>query len=206
VPYPIEIINDYERTVAGAWNHGIRQAMLKRADYFVVVSNDARPAPGSIEALLEFGHDPVNRNVALWSGIPVDQWEVVRAREERSSDGADFAFFCLRLETVDEFGWFDENFRPAYFEDNDYYARIVLGGKECHKLYGAPFQHLGSQTIKHDAEMAHHVKHWFEINRHYFASKWGVPQPKNDQNAVRASYFQSPFNSKKKLSYWRKPC
>ncbi len=49
---------------------------------------------------------------------------------------------------------FDPNFRPAYFEDNDYYARVVLGGGRCRVVHAAQFFHHGSMTIKEDPEMA----------------------------------------------------
>jgi hypothetical protein len=198
-PSHIEVINDFERSVAGAWNYGVCQALLQRRDHFLIVANDARPKLGTIEALLEFGDDPSNRNVAVWSGA------ATATSGPGSSDGCDFSLFCIRLGTIAETGWFDENYRPAYFEDNDYYARVVLGGKECRYVHNAPFDHLGSQTIRHDAEMAHHVRHWFGINRDYFARKWGVNQPAGDAAGVRAKYYATPFNSGRKLSYWERP-
>ena len=104
----------------------------------------------------------------------------------------------IRPETLRRHGFFDPNYRPACFEDNDYYGRVVLGGGECTIVHSAQFFHHGSMTIREDAEMAHHVGYWFEKNRAYFSRKWGVAKPENCRQGVLRSYHRHPFNDPNK--------
>jgi hypothetical protein len=98
--------------------------------------------------------------------------------------------------TIDEFGWFDHNFKPAYFEDNDYYTRIVQGGGNCRLIHHAKYKSEGSQTIKLEPEAAHHVRHWFEINRKRYAEKWGIPNPPSNAEDVKKDCFRYPWMSR----------
>jgi GT2 family glycosyltransferase len=91
---------------------------------------------------------------------------------------------------------------PAYFEDNDYYARIVLSGGACRVIHAARLFHHGSLTVKADAEMAHHVQFWFERNGAYFGRKWGVQMPEATAAGVLEEYFRHPFNDATKPLSW----
>ena len=108
----------------------------------------------------------------------------------------------IRPRTLCEHGWFDPNYRPAYFEDNDYYGRVVLGGGQCRVVHAAQFFHHGSMTVRQDAEMAHHVQYWFEKNRAYFQAKWGVSQPENSPEGILRRYHRHPFNDTTKPLQW----
>lgn len=194
----VEVISDRERTVAGAWNEGIRRAFAKGADYAMVMANDARLREDTVVELLNFASGPHATDVSLWSACQ----ECLASGGKVHTDGADFSAFMLSPRTLAVHGYFDENFRPAYFEDNDYYARVILGGFRCRVVHQARFLHLGSQTIRHDAEMAHHVRHWFPLNRDYFVRKWGN-EPVNGESEVLSKYYQTPFNVPgRPLSYW----
>lgn len=186
-----------ERSVAGAWNHGCRLALADGADYIAIVANDTKLQPDCLDVLADYG----NRNTAdLWSGISFSGRQNINPLQD--SDGADFTCFMLRPGTLVRHGWFDTNYRPAYFEDNDYYGRVVLGGGKCCVVHGAQFFHHGSMTIRTDAEMAHHVQHWFGKNREYFSQKWGVAHPLNSSEDVIRHYYRHPFNDPSKPLTW----
>ncbi|HEY0783752.1 MAG TPA: hypothetical protein VGE98_14935, partial [Thermoanaerobaculia bacterium] len=74
-------------------------------------------------------------------------------------------------------GWFDENFYPAYKEDQDYAYRCELAGVR-RVAYACPCgfaaEHLESQTIRSDPEYAalNAVTHT-EWNWRYYREKWG---------------------------------
>jgi hypothetical protein len=75
---------------------------------------------------------------------------------------------------ISKVGWFDENFYPAYKEDQDYSYRCNLAGVERKSLPGASATHLGSQTIASDPEYAIHNLHTHsDWNRRYYITKWG---------------------------------
>jgi GT2 family glycosyltransferase len=186
-----------ERSVAGAWNEGCRQALSDGNDYIAMVANDTRMELDCIDRLVSY---IAMGEADLASGISSNNRD--RIDPSQVTDGADFSCFIIRPATLQRFGLFDPNFRPAYFEDNDYYARVVLGGGNCRVVHAAQFYHHGSLTVRTDGEMAHHVSYWFEKNRAYFSQKWGVATPENTAAGVRRKYFQHPFNDASRALSW----
>jgi GT2 family glycosyltransferase len=165
--------------------------------YVALIANDVLLEPDCLDRLLAFGE---RREAELWSGISTNGREAIDP--EAVTDGADFSCVMFPPATLERFGPFDPNYRPAYFEDNDYYGRIVLGGGRCRVVHAARFFHHGSLTVRLDAEMAHHVAYWFEINRRYFARKWGVPVPENTAEGVLRRYYRHPFNDPSRPLSW----
>ncbi len=181
-----------ERSVAGAWNWGCRAGFEAGSEFILLTANDVLLEPECIDRLLAFGQDPAHREVDLWSGIDTREHPLTDPGEV--SEGCNFACAMLRRATVERHGWFDEHFRPAYFEDNDFAVRVVLGGGSCRVVHGARFYHHGSMTIRLDAEAAHHVRHWFGNNRQRFAAKWGVAEPPRDAAEALARCYRHPWN------------
>ena len=186
-----------ERSVAGAWNKGCELALADGADYMAIAANDTEVREDCLDKLIEFGE---KGEIDLWSGISSTDRSQINPSE--ITDGADFSCFMIRSETLRKHGLFDPNYRPAYFEDNDYYGRVVLGGGKCRVVHGAQFFHHGSMTVRQDPEMAHHVRYWFEKNRAYFFRKWGVDRPENSQEGVLLKYYRHPFNDASKPLAW----
>jgi GT2 family glycosyltransferase len=78
--------------------------------------------------------------------------------------------FLLPAATYFEIGAFDENFFPAYFEDNCYAYRLKLAGKLCFKTsFLDPEIYRNSQTIQKDMS----INNRFLLNREYYMKKWG---------------------------------
>ena len=193
----VVVLWDRERSVAGAWNKGCELAMADSNDYLTIVANDTRLREDCLDQLVQFGEQG---GADLWSGIANNACTEID--RHGVTEGADFTCFMFRPWIIQRHGWFDPNYRPAYFEDNDYYGRVVLGGGRCRVVQAAQFFHHGSRTIREDAEMAHHVSWWFGINRAYFARKWGVPQPENHVEGVLRTYYRHPFNDSSKALSW----
>src|SRR5580692_5311030 len=149
-----------ERSVAGAWNLGCFHALNEASTYIAIAANDTLLRPDCLDSLVDYGQTGA---ADVWSGISYNDRENIDPT--LISDAADFSCFMIRPTTLHRFGMFDPNFKPAYFEDNDYYARVILGGGRCHVVHRAQFFHHGSMTIRSDPEMAHHVRSWFETNR-----------------------------------------
>jgi GT2 family glycosyltransferase len=186
-----------ERSVASAWNHGSQHALSDGADYIAIVANDTRLQPDCIDRLVDCGE---YTRADVWSGISYNNRDPIDPAQE--TDGADFSCFMIRPRTIERHGLFDPNFRPAYFEDNDYYGRVVLSGGECRVVHAAQFHHHGSMTVRHDGEMAYHVGYWFDKNRDYFRRKWGVSQPENSREGVLRHYYRYPFNDSTRPLSW----
>lgn len=85
-----------------------------------------------------------------------------------------FSLFTLPLSVFNLVGKFDENFYPAYFEDNDYVMRMKLNNITMHYLESPGYYHQGSSTIRalspSELEVHHQV---FRKNQAYYVQKWG---------------------------------
>lgn len=84
-----------------------------------------------------------------------------------------FSCFLIKPETFAKVGSFDETFYPAYFEDNDYYRRMLLKGMV---LIPVPtnISHTPSSTFQAmtpEQQANHHGN--FVANRSYYMAKWG---------------------------------
>lgn len=198
--YPVVMLYTpgLERTVAGCWNAGCEAAFQAGADFALIHANDVRLKPDSIDKMLEFGGN--NHDVDLWSGFSTHGF--VPPFPTGVGDSADFSFFMIRPSTFAKYGTFDARFKPAYFEDNDYYGRVILGGGRCAHVYDAQVDHLGSQTIKLDPEAAHHNNHWFGINQRRFLAKWRTPRVANNPQEVLDLYAKNPWGDPTKTIAW----
>lgn len=91
--------------------------------------------------------------------------------------------FILSVDAYQKVGKFDENFFPAYFEDNDYFRRMLLA--DVPMIFNPmlnPVTYRNSMTIQKSPEL----NNGFEKNRQYYISKWGG-QPTQEK-------FNTPFN------------
>lgn len=80
--------------------------------------------------------------------------------------GLDWALFAQSRECTDRIGWYDEGFRPAYYEDQDYSYRLRLAGMPRRKVpVGAT--HVCSATIA----VARNISS--EVSALYYRAKWG---------------------------------
>jgi len=181
-----QVITDKERSVGGSWNYGVKLAIEEGFEFFHVLACD-----------IGF-HE--NCQKKLYKMFEEENFEILSSRNFSESfgqthidEGVDFSSVVLRKTTIEKYGWFDKEYKPAYFEDNDYMARFkALNGKYGSNLKAIHF-HYGSATIRTDAEMAHHVNHWFNANRSRYLDKWGsIENP-----------FATPYNSGNSVGWWR---
>ncbi len=82
----------------------------------------------------------------------------------------DWCNFILPKSTYVRIGRFDEQFFPAYFEDNDYDYRLKLEGLELYKhSFLLPVIHKVSQT----SELDDSILMEYEANKSRYIAKWG---------------------------------
>ena len=79
-----------------------------------------------------------------------------------------FACVFARKSLFDSIGLFDENFTPAYFEDDDMSWRAIFAGFKNFKTDNVYFYHLGSVTGK----TLNNLSQIFEKNKKYFFEKY----------------------------------
>lgn len=150
--------------VAGGWNrimyiahHLIRPDGQPAQELQVLITNDD----------IVFGPKTIENMIAK---MTTAKHMVVAA-----DGGEAFSCFLIDRELYAKVGQFDEQFHPAYFEDNDYVRRMQLVGETFAVAERADgYAHARSSTLKtyNPNEMAEHHRN-FEANRTRYITKWG---------------------------------
>lgn len=170
VEYPdnIHYIENDENCLSKAWNIGLKHIFQKHDIAFVsgldsqsptylelmqmVESLEGKPKPGLVSATADGVKEyPV--------GVPVQH-----------GDGS-FSFFAIAKEAFEKVGNFDENFKPAYFEDNDYLERLWQSEYLPLRLPIRYF-HVFQGTMKFGKESRTNYPVYMQKNLDYFKSKW----------------------------------
>jgi hypothetical protein len=167
--------------VSGGWNQGLRNAIRDDLDYLFIMNDDIVMQPHSMTRMMR----GVENNHLVTAFNTRDE-NYDHLDETHYIESPDYACFVVRpWEFVTRFGYFDENFAPAYFEDNDMNYRIKLAGGKDRKCTSAPMYHAGSVT-QNWGGVPHVSSEMFEDNREYYRQKWGgLPGEET---------FKTPFN------------
>jgi GT2 family glycosyltransferase len=156
------------RGVSGGWNEGLKRAVHMQCDAAFIVNDDVVFEPGTMRKML-YGltlHD-------LVTGFNTRDENYDHLENAKYIQSPDYACFVVDpIRFVSKFGLFDENFKPAYFEDNDMDYRIKLAGGSSKKHTMAPFFHKGSVTQNWEGGQVVNGA-MFEKNREYYRWKWG---------------------------------
>lgn len=195
--------NDVNRGCAAGWNQGVKYAMDMGATHILVSNNDVLYGPGAVQALYNrFKRDPkvylvscvdVIREVVA-PQLVLDPENAVNKKEDTEAPHPNFSGFMITPETIEKVGWFDEDFHPAYFEDNDYHYRCKLADALAVANTTAVFIHYGSRTQNQAVGAPIVPGELFRKNAAHFEAKWGG-SPGHEK-------FKQPFNhSDKDLTY-----
>jgi GT2 family glycosyltransferase len=147
--------------VSGSWNMIMDYAEKVKATHVLMLNDDI---------YLGKSEEEVNAIVRLWN-------------PEFLCTELNWCSFILSVNAYLKVGKFDENFFPAYFEDNDYFRRMLLS--DVPMVFNGmlnPVIYRNSMTIQKTPEL----NNGFEKNRQYYISKWGG-QPTQET-------FGTPFN------------
>lgn len=173
-----------ENGVSIGWNAGINYARQQlNPDYILVCNNDIVFHPQAIDNLVKFAEE--HDEAIMWTANEYPDLRTLKSAEIGTSfdEHPHFSCFMIKPEFVETMGkkeakepfpgLFDENFKPAYFEDGDMHNRILRNGFKALKTASALFYHYGSRTIKSDDDLNRKNASTYEKNREYFQSKWG---------------------------------
>lgn len=147
--------------VAGSWNLAIKSAPL--APWWAFVNNDITFMPGDLGRLIEHMGNQGGMGMLLTPSA-----------------------FAVTADCVEKAGYFDENFYPAYFEDNDYVYRCGLTGVTVTAL-PANYAHERSATILSDGDYMRENARTFPLNQGHYSAKWGGPPLQET--------YKTPFNA-----------
>lgn len=193
------IHNQDNKGCGGAWNQCLEFAREHGFTHVLIANNDVIFAPNAIEALADRLDD---ENVLLVSSVDVsgevpvaesilDPEHDVNKKEASEAPHPNFSSFMVRASFVDDVGWIDEGFYPAYFEDNDIHRRVKLAKGESAAIATTTsiFYHFGSRTQNESGDAPVVSGPIFEQNRQYFVTKWGG-EPGHE-------LWEHPFNDEK---------
>jgi hypothetical protein len=204
---------------AGGTNIGLRAIAEETApDYSwgMVANSDIEFRKGSLARLAQrmahaLAHQP-RLGVAFLNLHPLATWSAYAATRAM----------------VRDVGLQDENFYPAYFEDDDYSKRLRLAGWEAVKFKDVGVAHgdqrdgsadyvsgtsLGMRAMpaRSNATAWAQSKRGWDANQHYMQLKWGLRDMQPDRSCKQANEintcnvtYRRPFNDNAcTLSQWR---
>jgi len=196
------------RSVPESWNLGCRALFATGVEAVIGAYDDVLCHEETIDRLVAFWKErqPMVATAANVrdTGITPSVFltsAIVPPYEERNYN-PDMSFFLLPRKTWEEVGAFDENFFPAYFEDNDYFTRIALAGGEMLLTTSAPMYHIGGGTQfnpppdirqKRDRMVSGAA---FQENKEFYTTKWGCT-PSWDPGVLRETAHKHPYNDPK---------
>jgi GT2 family glycosyltransferase len=140
------------------------------APWWFITNHDVVLAPGDLQSLAE----------------EMDEDSVVML--------GGFTAFAVGRNVIPKVGWFDENFHPAYYEDNDFDYRCRLAGVRFINL-PTGMRHATSSTLMEEKEYRRQNSATFMSNRQYYLDKWGG-EPYREK-------FDTPFDAGGDFRDWR---
>ena len=176
---------------SGAWNHLLDMGFNKyNSDYVIIVGSDMVFHDGFWDAFFE-DLEKIKPEMAVASHCAFNCW-------------------VLSKKGFEDIGTWDENFFPAYVEDNDYDYRRKLAGHLLHTLGKPLFEHKQSSTISTNSFISRANSITFNINKSYFRYKWGgVPleekwlHPYNNVNMKFTEWEFQKETYEKSRELWR---
>ena len=180
--YPV-VIDNYSGNNVGvgpAWNAGLIHAAQLGIDHAIVVNDDVVFKPGVMRKMVE----AIDKGYALVS--PQNETGVCHP------NGLNFWCFGVNPgEFLRAYGTFDENYAPAYYEDDDMAYRIGLLGGVIRTL---------DDYIYHEVQKTSNdviTRDIWDKNLALYTRKWGG-EPTRER-------FSHPYNDlSKSPKYWRK--
>jgi len=151
---------DQNLSVAGSWNR-LCQKIFAKSEYAVILNDDVYLGRKEfeIEMLLNQQFYDLYLSMCEWS------------------------VFIIPKKTYIKVGMFDEEFNPAYYEDNDYMYRMKLAKKSIFKIpFLNPVVYKNSQTM----EKQPNIMSYARVSKSRYISKWGG-EPNREK-------YITPFN------------
>lgn len=172
----VVVINNYQNTgFAGAVNQIIKQNV--DCNYWFITNDDWHIAPGELKKLSQ----ELDKS---FTGLLCDG---------TAANG--YSSFVMSEEMISKVGLMDENFYPAYCEDNDHRYRMKLAHLTW-KQFPLKASHKVSSTLHSNQKFELSNQKTFHKNIEYYIEKWGGDRGQE--------IYTTPFNSGAPIDYW--PC
>lgn len=199
INYPVHpyVIRNWDDNigVAAGWNKGIRQAIKDGRRYALIANDDILLETKAVSKCYDFLRDSDATIVSPNFCVPDrDGNSMYFDRQLGIIESIHWScVFVDMYKLVENCGWFDENFYPAYFEDNDMFYRMHLTDQKHYLLTDVGFYHKQSATCVTVVTK----DHW-DYCQGYYNYKWGgLPGEEK---------YDNPFNNKDNgVDFWNKP-
>lgn len=185
---------DSNKGVAKAWNTGLKMAVDKGFEYFLLINNDIILRDDCLVTLFS---EYINNKYHLLSATNYRDSCSSAALDKLNPkygifNPIDFSCVLFNKDVIDSIGWFDENFYPGYFEDSDYLARAWNDDLSTGRLNTAVLYHYGCVT---NEQVPGRIvnKSLFKRNSDLFIAKWGYHPRLNKRDGLK-HYYKHPFN------------
>lgn len=168
-PYPEDmiLIENSENCLAKAWNIGLKKA-FESEDYAFVSGLDLIcPQEDQLDDMINILKK--NPNFGMVAATPLNAG--FGEQPMQHGDGS-FSFYCISKKCFEDVGDFDEQYKPAYFEDNDYLERLWLKGYQPKRL-PIYYYHIGQGTVKHGSEIQKQYPGFMQKNLEIFKNTYG---------------------------------
>lgn len=169
----VVINNRLNAGYAGAINQIVKQNF--DCNYWFITNDDWHVKPGELKRLAA-------RLNSDFIGLLCEEGEM---------NG--YSAFVLSDVIVEKVGLMDENFYPAYCEDNDHRYRMKLAGLHWER-FPLKASHVISSTLHSNPEFEKRNQHSFRENIAYYIEKWG-----GDRGM---EVFKTPFNLGAPIDYF----
>jgi hypothetical protein len=174
------------RGLARSWNDGIRLFRREGGDILLILNDDPFFYDGAFDEYVDF-------ILSTKGSVPDFGLISVLGLETGPGDVADFgdalvigsgaalgtslsqALSCAAIgeAAIAKVGYFDQNFWPAYLEDNDYARRLGLAGLPHLGDTRTLLEHNRSLTLRSGFRLRQrHTERW-KRTREYYLRKWG---------------------------------
>ena len=204
---------DFNPGAAKGFNFGLRHLSQSNHSWILIVNSDIAFYPGTLKRITKNVNFELHNDTKFGIGFT------------NLCCGGEWSAVAFTHRLVNEVGYFDENFYPAYYEDDDYAMRVHYSTfqakrfEDTHLIHG---HHNGSEEyhsgIKNELyerpQSTASVRLWkeaFELgcvkSRVYFESKWGLNLTRSGNkpimncktvlamNSLCHSPFTVPFNN-----------
>lgn len=186
----------YQIPLAATWNRIAKSAFADGCDYALICNDDILFSPECIDNMVnqyEQLHEAeqvimVTPNNILFEVIDdpfrIQEYYLPEDTIFSWSNHPNFSCFLIAPKYFDEIGDFDENFNPAWYEDNDSHYRATLLGWNEITTTAAPMVHFGGVSTS----MLGERNPGAAISEQYYIKKWGS----NRRDGTEA--FTVPYN------------
>jgi GT2 family glycosyltransferase len=169
------------RGLSRSWNEGIHRAYAEGCQLVLLVNDDLHFVKDGFSEFVTFARQNADYGLAFLQGLET-------GGSPLAGRVIDQGFGCCVFTkvAVDRVGYFDENFRPAYYEDLDYGRRCYLSGVKIISSPKVLVEHERSKTTRDNPEILAHNAEVMRLNEDYYTRKWGPPYNET---------FVVPFNN-----------